>query len=229
MSIPISHDNNPQQAFDRHFALKCPRCALPSNITCISIPRYEFLLRFKPDSTGMVYRCDACNGPIFLRFRVVNYAPQSHKIELADQYEEVERPQESFELMYLPNEVAEDLKEALNCYSSGCFNAFAAMCRRCVQSVATDLGAIGKDKVSRQLDDLKAMAEIDDETFTLLKQIVVEGHDGAHPHLPKLNGDRAAVLLELVKDVLYQLYVRKGKLQEAMTMRTQAIRGKSGT
>jgi hypothetical protein len=63
------------------------------------------------------------------------------------------------------------------------------------------------------------MAEIDDETYELLKQIIVHGHDGAHPHLPALSVERAAVLLELMKDVLYQLYVRRAKLQEAMAAR----------
>jgi len=100
------------------------------------------------------------------------------------------------------------------------------MCRRCVQSAAADLGAKGKDKVLAQLQDLKDMAEIDEETFDLLLQIIVEGHDGAHPHLPSVDAKRATVLLELVKDVMYQLYVRRGKLQEAMALRTEAIQAK---
>ena len=33
-------------------------------------------------------------------------------------------------------------------------------------------------------------------------------HDGVHPHLPKLSEERAAVLLELTRDALYQLFVR---------------------
>jgi len=70
------------------------------------------------------------------------------------------------------------------------------------------------------------MAEIDDETLSLLKQIIIEGHDGAHPHLPDLNQDRASILLELMKDVLYQLYVRKGKLQKAIELRKKAIEQK---
>jgi hypothetical protein len=145
---------------------------------------------------------------------------------LHEQYEEVERPAETFDYSYLPDSVKGDFRETLTCYSQACFNAFAAMCRRTVQSVASDLGAKGKDRVLAQLQDLKAMAEIDDETFDLLKQVVIEGHDGAHPHLPALNSGRAVVLLELMKDVLYQLYVRKGKLQEAILLRAKAIEDK---
>lgn len=220
----IQPDNNPQNVFDKHYSLKCPHCGVPSNITAISIPRYEYLNRFKPRFVGIVYRCDACNEPVFLRFNVTRYStsPTTY-VMLEDEYEEVERPKETFELGYLPNEVANDFRESLTCYSSGCFNAFAAMSRRCVQSISAELGAKGKDKVLNQLQDLKEMAEIDEETFGVLKQIIIDGHDGAHPHLPTVNGERAAVLLELMKDVLYQIYVRRGKLQEAMQMRKNAI------
>lgn len=128
---------------------------------------------------------------------------------------------ETFDFQYLPQAVAEDFKEALSCYSEGCYNAFAAMARRTVQSVSADLGAKGSDKVLGQLKDLKEMAQIDDETFEVLKQIVVGGHDGVHPHLPPLSVERAGVLLELMKDVLYQLFVRKAKVQEAITLRNK--------
>lgn len=219
----IRQNNDPQSVFDRHFALKCPHCATQSNISAISIPRYELLDRFRPEVVGLAYRCDSCNAPIFLRFRVERYDVGNHRIDISEEFDEVERPQETFDFEHLPDSVGADFSEALSCFSQSSCNAFAAMCRRTVQSVATDLGAAGKDKVLGQLRDLKEMAQIDDETFDLLKQIVIDGHDGAHPHLPSLNPERAVVLLELMKDVLYQLYVRKGKLQKAMALRREAI------
>lgn len=100
------------------------------------------------------------------------------------------------------------------------------MCRRTVQSVAENLGATGSDKVTRQILEVKEAADIDDETFLGLKQIIIDGHDGAHPHLPRVTHERAAVLIELMKDVLYQLYVRKGKLQKAKDLRLDAIADK---
>ena len=39
------------------------------------------------------------------------------------------------------------------------------------------------------------------------------------PQWPDLSANEAGVLLELVKDMLYQAYVRKGKLQQAMMVR----------
>lgn len=219
----VHKDENPQRIFDRHYALRCPQCGIPSNISAVSIPRFEYLARFQPPEVGIVYRCDACNGPVFLQFQVSEYDTGNHRIWLVPEYKEVERPQETFEFQYLPDAVAADFREALTCYSSGCLNAFAAMCRRCVQSTSEDLGAKGKDKVLNQLRDLKDMAAVDDETFDILKQVIIAGHDGAHPYLPTLSEKRAGILLELMKDVLYQLYVRAAKIREAMESRKEDI------
>ncbi|MDE2773305.1 MAG: DUF4145 domain-containing protein [Gemmatimonadota bacterium] len=218
----VTKDNNPQAVFDRHYALKCPHCGVQSNISAVSIPRYEFVFRYKPKNIGIVYRCDSCNAPVFLRFEI-RHEFGSSRFHIHEQYEEIERPQETFDFEYLPESVAGDFREALICYSSGAYNGFAALCRRTVQSVSTDLGADGGDKVLAQLRDLKEMAHVDDDTFRVLKQVIIDGHDGAHPHLPRLDPQRSAVLLELMKDVLYQVYVRKGKLQEAMALRRAAI------
>jgi hypothetical protein len=222
MWIAITKGDSPTEVFDRHYALKCPHCAAMSNVSAISIPRFEYLLRFQPKRVAIGYRCDACSDAVILRY-TPKYDFGNNRVFLSDEYEQLERPAETFEFTYLPTEVAEAFREALTCYQHGCHNAFAAMCRRCVQSVATNLGAKGTDRVLGQLQDLKDTAEIDDDTFTVLKQIIIDGHDGAHPHLPDLTPHRTGVLLELMKDVLYQLYVRKGKLQEAMRLRSEAI------
>lgn len=219
----VYSDNNPQWVFDRHYSLRCPHCGVQSNISAVSIPRFEYLKRFQPQEVGIAYRCDACNSPIFLRFTVAEYNTGNNQIWISPEYKEVERPQETFEYHYLPNNVANDFREALTCYSNGCLNAFAAMCRRAVQSTSADLGAEGKDKVLNQLRDLKDMAAVDDETFDILKQVIIAGHDGAHPHLPKLSEKRAGILLELMKDVFYQLYVRAAKIREAIGSRKEDI------
>jgi hypothetical protein len=73
---------------------------------------------------------------------------------------------------------------------------------------------------------LKSTGTVDDQTFDVLKIIVIAGHDGAHPHLPALSPDRAEILLELMKDVLYQLFLRRAKLEEAAAKRNAAIAAK---
>jgi len=220
----LQYDNNPQGIFDKHFTMKCPQCGVQSNISAISIPRYEFAARFQPPKLGIAYRCDSCNGTLFLRFPVALYEIINNRIVISDEYEEVERPQETFEFNFLPKTVADDFREALICYSNSCFNAFAAMCRRSIQSSFQELGAEGKDKVLNQLQDVRDTAAIDEETFDILKQIIIAGHDGAHPHLPPLSPPRAAILLELMKDVLYQLFVRKQKIRESIELRKEATK-----
>jgi hypothetical protein len=144
-------------------------------------------------------------------------------VNISEDYIEIEKAKESFEFQYLPNEVKNDFEEALTCYSNNCYNAFGAMCRRCIQSSLTEMGSKGNDKVMRQLKDLKETADLDNDTFIILEQIIISGHDGTHPHLPKLSPDRAIILLELMKDVLYQLFVRKLKIQETIELRKKKI------
>lgn len=220
--MDINSNNDITEVFDKVYSLTCPHCGVYSALTPISFPHYELVKRFKPYRVGIVYRCNACNEPIFLRFEV-NVNPGKSFISMSENFEEIERSKETFDFQYLSTEVLENFKEALTCFSNYCFNAFGAMCRRCVQSISTELGAKGKDKVQKQLEELKEIAPIDDDTYEILEQIIIAGHDGAHPHLPKLSPERAKILLELMKDVLYQLFVRKAKLQETTDLRKKQI------
>jgi hypothetical protein len=219
----IDQQNNPNSVFDHHITIRCPHCNIPTNITAVSIPRFELVKRFKLRRVGVAYRCNSCNEPVFLVFPVTN--PAVHPIEIQERYREVEKATESFEFQYLPDAVAEDFREALICYSQSCWNAFASMCRRCIQTTSMVLGAEGSTKVQGQLLDLREMGVIDEEALEQLRTIMLSGHDGAHPHLPKLSPERAAVLLELMRDVLYQLFVRHAKIREAMALRAKATKG----
>ncbi|MBI4222209.1 MAG: DUF4145 domain-containing protein [Planctomycetes bacterium] len=219
----ISANNDPQIIADKHFTVKCPHCNARAGVSLVSAPRWEYLHRFRPAWVGMAYRCDACNEPVFLKFRITSLGDP---VLIDEQPVEIQRAAETFELSYLPSDVASDFGEALTCYSHSCWNAFAAMCRRALQSAALVLGTEGSTKVQQQIESLHAMGVVDDEAFTQLKAIMLTGHDGAHPHLPKLSSKRCTVLLELMKDALYQLFVRKAKIEEAARLRKEAIQEK---
>src|SRR5450830_1046144 len=120
----IRSDNVPTEIFDKHYALQCPYCSSYSNISAISIPRFEYLARFQPPKIGIVYRCDSCNSPIFLRFEVEKYDLGNSRIFLGEKYEEIEKIQETFEFEYLPSLISDEFREALICYSNSCYNAF---------------------------------------------------------------------------------------------------------
>ena len=225
MTFQIHPNNEPGNLLDHDVTLRCPHCGVLAGMTAISIPRYELLHRFKLQDTGIVFRCDSCSRPVYLQFKV---ASLSNPITLSEEFNQIQSALEPFEHKYLSAEVGADFQEALTCYAYACWNAFASMCRRCLQSVAVNLGVNGSSKVEAQIRELKEMGVVDDETFEQLRQIMLSGHDGAHPHLPALSADRAAVLLQLMKDVLYQLYVRPGKVKEAAALRAAQNAARSG-
>jgi len=216
----LSH-NSDQSLYDASINTDCPHCGKSTNLILVSPPNYQRLVRFRPKNVGMAFQCASCSQPIFLKFEISSYG--TNALSIYDQFELIERPSIEFEFEFIPESVVNDFREALNCYSNSSFNAFAAMCRRTIQSTANEIGAKGKSKVQNQLKEMKEMAEIDDETFDILKQIIIDGHDGSHPHLPNLGSERAEILLALIKDVMHQLFVRKGKLKKASELRKQQI------
>jgi hypothetical protein len=121
--------------------------------------------------------------------------------------------------MHLPEEVELLFREALTCYSNGAFNAFASMCRRSAQAVFADLGETGRLRLYDELNNVRAMAELDLETFTRIKSVLFGNDSDPRPNAPLLESYAAGALLEIMKDLLYEAYVRKGKLQQAMLVR----------
>ncbi len=199
------------------FALVCPHCDVFSHLTAVSVPTWAMLEATKPSHIGIVYRCDACNAPIFLKFPVKLYG--NHRVELSSLFQEIERPREKFDYAFLPEGIDALCREALTVFAVGCWNAFASLCRRIVQDVAVDLGEHGKLKLFDQLNDSREMAELDPETFHLLRRVLLAGEQGAASRMPNLDAETAGVLLEVLKDLLYQSYVRRGRLQQAMIAR----------
>ncbi|MFO1393542.1 MAG: hypothetical protein U1F09_07270 [Steroidobacteraceae bacterium] len=217
MSVHVDSSGRLHHDQERSLALNCPHCQVFSHITAVSVPSYSELVANRPSQVGIVYRCDSCNAPIFLRFAVKMYA--ANRVELANNFVELERAREKFNFTYLPEESEPVFREALGCYSAGYFNAFASMCRRTAQVVFSDLGENGRLRIFNQINEAREMAEIDGDTFAVVKKILFGTDADAPPSMPEIGAYEAGVLLELVKDMLYQAYVRKGKLQQAMMVR----------
>ncbi|MHB8666794.1 MAG: DUF4145 domain-containing protein [Burkholderiales bacterium] len=216
----LTQSNDFQHLIDAPVNLRCPHCSTLTALIPVSVPRFELMHRFRLKEVGLVYRCSSCNRAVFLRFKVHILG---NPITLSDDYEQITTSLEPFEMQYLAGAVLDDFREALTCYANSCWNAFAAMCRRCIQSVSETMGATGTTRVQAQLQELKSMAVTDEETFQQLHAIMVTGHDGAHPHLPALSQARAVILLQLMKDVLYQLFVRPAKIRESSELRKDAV------
>ncbi len=181
------------------------------------MPKFDELSLRKPKHVGIVFRCDACGEPIFLKFTAKAYT--ALRVELAPNYVEIERARESFPLTYLPEEAEALFKEALNCYAASCFNAFASMSRRTAQSLFRELGERGKLQLFDTLHEIKMLAELDDDTFTALRAVLFGSDADPWPQQPHVNGERAGILLEVMRDMLYQTFVRKARLVQAVTFR----------
>jgi hypothetical protein len=61
------------------------------------------------------------------------------------------------------------------------------------------------------------IAEIDDTSFEPIKQVIFES--GAEEEMPLLSHAQAGLLLEVMKDMFYQCFVRRGKLTRAIKVR----------
>ncbi len=93
------------------------------------------------------------------------------------------------------------------------------MCRRVAQGVFTDLGEDGKLALYDELANIRRLVELDDESFATVKRVLFDVDAPGRATLPVIDAFQAGVLLEIVKDLLYQAYVRRGRLQQAMMVR----------
>ena len=123
---------------DEQIGLECPYCNVYSHMTPQSVPRAADVIETRPKHVGLVYQCDSCHAPVFLRFATKSITDD--RVELYRNFVELERPKERFAFSYLPKHTEVLFREALSCYSSNNFNAFASMCRRSASSAYAALG-----------------------------------------------------------------------------------------
>ena len=201
-------------------ALTCPQCRTLTHLTPIAVPRFEDLSRRRPKQVGVVFSCDACSEPVFLKFAAKSYT--SLRIELAPNYIEVERAPEDFPLSYLPAESESLFKEALGCYAAGFFDAFGSMARRTAQSLFRELGERGKLELFDTLQEIRTLAELDDDLFADVRGVLFGTDSDPWPNHPHLDQERAGILLEVMRDLLYQTFVRRARLVQAVNLRRGA-------
>jgi hypothetical protein len=191
----------------------CPHCGTHAQLLPDANPSFELLAQTRPKNAGLLFRCAACNEPRFLRAAVRTIAAE--QVELAPNLAEVERARERFQFAYLPDTVEQLLRETLDCYSLGAHNAFATMCRRTTRAALRAHGATAKSRWQDNLLEVLRVCEVDAVTAETVDAVLFG--DGEEP--PTVTSDEAAVLVEAVKDLFYQSYIRTAKLRAAMRMR----------
>ncbi|HSG63468.1 MAG TPA: hypothetical protein VLD39_00640, partial [Gammaproteobacteria bacterium] len=115
-------------------------------------------------------------------------------------------------------------REALQCYSADCYNAFASMCRRTLQTAVVDLGSNARLQWFELYKEVIKIAEVDEATAQVLETVLFS----TDTPVPEIGADHAAVLIEMIKDMAYQSYVRTAKLRAAMKMRRYFAEEQSG-
>ncbi len=215
MTIIIERDRGLQRRSEEQFGLECPYCGVYSHMSLQSVPNFDRLHADRPRYVGLVYQCDACRKPIFLRYSVKKFTADG--IELKQNFMELDRPKERFAFSYLPRETEVLFREALSCYSSNNFNAFASMCRRAANRAFAELGENGKLRAFDEVMVAQNIADIDDSVFEPIKKVLFD--NGKDEDLPLLGRAQAGILLEVMKDMLYQCFVRRGKLTRALKVR----------
>jgi len=159
----------------------------------------------QPDRPDAFLKIAAGTSPEFVEFPTHPHRQQS----AAD----------GFSLSYLPRTVAEHYGEASSCYNHGLLTAFASMCRLTAQAIFADLGEHGKLRLFDQLDEVRMLGGIDAANFSTVRRILLDDDLTSAGSDLTIHRNEAAVLMEVLKDLLYQTYVRGGKLRNALWMR----------
>ncbi len=139
-----------------------------------------------------------------------------------------EKKDDPFGFEYLPEPVAAAFRDTLGCFHHSLWVAFPAMCRITAEAVFEDLGDQVRLKLYEELEEIRELASLDDAMFHLVRGVLFD-RDTAMP--TSLDRIQATVLLESLKDLLYQAYVRGGKLRRALSMKrlfTTAEAGSAG-
>ena len=224
MAIMIERHTGIQRQTEEQFGLECPYCSVYARMSPQSIPDFDDLVISRPKHVGLVYQCDACSAPVFLRFAIKQFNPDS--VELYRNFIELERPKERFQFSYLPKDTEVLFRETLACYSNNNFSAFASMCRRAAASSFGHLGDSGKLRAFDEIIATQHIAEIGDDSFEPIKRVLFDA--GEEEKLPILNRAQAGILLEVLKDMFYECFVRHGKLTRAIKVRRFFVTERNG-
>jgi hypothetical protein len=211
VSIYVNKNNSFEQG--EPATRECPHCGAHAQLLPLATPSFTELQRARPQHVGIVFRCASCNEPRFLRAAVRAFEPE--RVELSTNLIEVERPREKFQYGYLVEDVEGLLREAFDCYTAGCHTAFALLSRRAIDMALKNTDPVTKRRWQESLRDVLTLADVDADTSRTLETALF----GDPSVLPSISPDAAAVLIEAVKDLFYQAYVRTAKLRAAMKMR----------
>ncbi|MEL6366409.1 MAG: hypothetical protein AAFR91_09630 [Pseudomonadota bacterium] len=213
--LQIREHHSLQQLLEPELALTCPHCEVFAQMTPQPTPSWQWLMSHRPKRIGVSALCPACHRPVFLISGPAVYS--SDQITLEGSWEPVLKPLERFELDLLPASIVDTVTEALSCYRDGYYQAFVLLSHRITDMSAHELGADGRLRLFNAVTFAAEQAGIDNALTRLCREILFN-LDHSKP-LPVLPASAAKVLLALLRDILYEAFVRHQRLAEAMPKR----------
>jgi hypothetical protein len=210
VAIYVKNNNDFEQT--EQIVRECPHCGVHAPMVPIATPDFNELNASRPRHAGVAFRCGACNEPRFVRTAIRSYGDD--RIILSANLVEVERGKEHFQYNYLPKETGRLLREAFGCYAADLLFAFAILCRRTMVTAVRAKPEINEPTFEHLFDDAARLAEINAATKEKLRSVLF----GTAAE-PEIDADQAAVLIEIVKDMFQQRFVRTAKLRRAIQMR----------
>jgi hypothetical protein len=197
--------------------LRCPHCEAASAMRISAAPDFGELQRNRPGRIGVVLDCGACREPVFLRYRVHRYLPD--RVELEPAAEELEHAAEQFAWQYLPATIAAPFRDALGCYANNLLLAFSAMCRQTARAVFAERGERERLRLFDEVSKVRELAGVDEAAFDVVRRVIFDTDLDRGGRPPDLSRGEAALLLETMKDLLYQHYVRGARLRRNLALR----------
>jgi hypothetical protein len=210
VAIYVKNNNDFEQT--EPIVRECPHCGVHAPMVPIATPGFAALKETRPHHTGVAFRCAACNEPRFARAAVRSFGDD--RIILSANLVEVERPKEHFQYNYMPKETGRLLREAFGCYAADLTLAFAVLCRHTIASAMRAEPTVSEATFEHLFEDTCRLAEIDHDTRQVLHSALF-----MNSATPAIDADQAAMLIEIVKDMFHQRFVRTSKLRRAIQMR----------
>ena len=124
----------------------------------------------------------------------------------------------------VPEEIANDFREALRCFHVKSYRATVTMCRRAIQASCKELKAV-KEKLIDQINDLAKTGKITEPLKEMARQIRKIGNDGAHPNddlLKDVTEQDAAEIIGFVRKYFDHVYVIPKNVEAMKARKTES-------
>lgn len=143
------YGNNPPNNLS-HIELggNCPHCGTGSKYIRTTDPKPHTLNHNDARTVVIDYICAICRESVPVSWVINNI---DNKSVIVGNPKYLLRNIETFNFEFVPEKIKTEISEALDCLSVNAYNGFAAVCRRAIQAITTNLGAKSTSKVKNKL------------------------------------------------------------------------------